>query len=495
MSTKYTRITVSPDIGGALQVGVKAPFVVNLSKSISGVTIEELTKVSSEVRKDALSASNSAKAAKVSETNAKSSADSSAKSALGAKSSADAAKTSETNAKASETSAKGQVSEATNQAKLSKEQAVEATRQANISTIKATEAEASAITAGKSEINAGSSADSASNSANLAEQSSQNAKSSASAAKTSETNAKTSETAAAASQTAAKTYETNAKTSETNAKASEVAAKISETNTMNALALKFDKTSVVQTTGSSTTNVMSQKAITDALRGSELIQSANQIIRDTGGNVSDFNNAKGNAVFFGYPSALNSAGVGGVGIDIAQFNNSYRLQLASSFNGKVIAFRTKNGDIHTWNAWSRLYSTGNTTTDSNGFLRTGSATALTTGQVVQTTGSSTTNVMSQKAVTDLIGSRAIGIGQTWQNMSNSRRNMTNYTNTTDRPIFVYIKFLGGASSAENAVTVDGINVGFVSGAGKGVPNTIIVPPGSVYRVNTDRVVNTWSELR
>lgn len=76
MSTKYTRITVSPDIGEALQVGAKAPFVVNLSQSISGVTIEELTKVSSEVKRDALSASNSADAAKVSETNAKGSADS-----------------------------------------------------------------------------------------------------------------------------------------------------------------------------------------------------------------------------------------------------------------------------------------------------------------------------------------------------------------------------------------------------------------------------------
>ncbi|ATW69904.1 tail fiber protein [Proteus phage PM135] len=115
MSAKYTRITVTPDIGEALQVGAKAPFVVNLSQSISGVTIEELTKVSSEVKKDALSASNSAKAAKVSETNAKGSADI-------AKSQADLAK--EQVVLATE-----QVEEAKNQVGLAKEQVVLATEQ------------------------------------------------------------------------------------------------------------------------------------------------------------------------------------------------------------------------------------------------------------------------------------------------------------------------------------------------------------------------------
>ncbi|BBV09034.1 TPA: hypothetical protein ACHWKL_004470 [Providencia stuartii] len=52
--------------------------------------------------------------------------------------------------------------------------------------------------------------------------------------------------------------------------------------------------------------------------------------------------------------------------------------------------------------WISQYNTGNTTKDANGFLRTGSKTALITDNIVQATGTSTTNVMSQKAVTDAL---------------------------------------------------------------------------------------------
>ncbi|WP_272685941.1 phage tail-collar fiber domain-containing protein [Providencia sp. PROV071] len=138
----------------------------------------------------------------------------------------------------------------------------------------------------------------------------------------------------------------------------------------NGLGQKLNTSSVVQSPGASTTQVMSQDAVTKALRSSELIQSANQIIRDTNGNVSDFNNAKGNAVFFGYATALNNAAITGVGIDIAQVNNDYHLQLISAFHGNGIAFRTKNGDTKTWSDWSKFFHTGNVKVDRNGNLKT-----------------------------------------------------------------------------------------------------------------------------
>lgn len=246
MSARYTRITVTPDIGEALQVGAKAPFVVNLSQSISGVTIEELTKVSSEVKKDALSASNSAKAAKVSETNAKGSADSAksqadlakeqvvlateqvdeAKNQVGlakeqvvsATEQASAAKNQADLAKEQVGLATEQVSKAKDQVGLAKEQVVLATEQANVAanqaleattqaslakassdeaatqaalaTTKADEAKASAESSSTSAIESKNSATEADNSANFAEQNSQDAKASADAAKVSETNAK-----------------------------------------------------------------------------------------------------------------------------------------------------------------------------------------------------------------------------------------------------------------------------------------------------------------
>ncbi|HIH5502425.1 TPA: hypothetical protein ACYR7L_000851 [Proteus mirabilis] len=132
---------------------------------------------------------------------------------------------------------------------------------------------------------------------------------------------------------------------------------------------KFDKTEVVETTGSSTTKVMSQNGVTKALRSSELIQSANQIIKDRNGNASDFNNARANAVFFGYSTATNSSAITGVGIDIAQLNDDYRLQLIGDFHGRKVAFRARNGDIKVWSSWLEFFHEGNTTKDSNGNLK------------------------------------------------------------------------------------------------------------------------------
>ncbi|QCJ70332.1 hypothetical protein C9446_10970 [Providencia heimbachae] len=54
----------------------------------------------------------------------------------------------------------------------------------------------------------------------------------------------------------------------------------------------------------------------------------------------------------------------------------------------------------------KIYSSGNTTTDENGFIRaSGEATALTTNDVTQTVGSSKTAVMSQFAVNEALGNK------------------------------------------------------------------------------------------
>ncbi|AQT25208.1 tail fiber protein [Providencia phage vB_PreS_PR1] len=207
----FTRITLQKaaelDSSIPLVAGQYPKFVVNLSKSIQGVTAEELGEAITRTE-------NAAKAAKTSEANAKTSESA-------AKASQTASKTSETNAKNSENAAK-----------------------------------ASQTAAASSQTAAASSQTAAAGSATAAKTSQDAAKASQDAAKTSETNAKNSEnaakssqTAAASSQSAAKTSETNAKTSETNAKisqteakksqdaalASQTAAKTSETTTLGAL--------------------------------------------------------------------------------------------------------------------------------------------------------------------------------------------------------------------------------------------------------------------
>ncbi|EMW26281.1 prophage tail fiber family protein [Escherichia coli 2845350] len=129
---------------------------------------------------------NSATAAKKSETNAKNSETAAKTSETNAKSSQTAAKTSETNAKASETAAKN-------------------------SQVAAAQSESAA--AGSATSAAGS-ATAAANSQKAAKTSETNAKSSQTAAKTSETNAKASETAAANSAQASAASQTAAKASE-----------------------------------------------------------------------------------------------------------------------------------------------------------------------------------------------------------------------------------------------------------------------------------------
>ena len=202
-------------------------------------------------KKSETAAASSKNAAKTSETNAANSAQAAAASQTASANSATAAKKSETNAKNSETAAKTSETNAKSSqtaAKTSETNAKASETAAKNSQVSAAQSESAA--AGSATSAAGS-ATAAANSQKAAKTSETNAKSSQTAAKTSETNAKASETAAknsqvsaaqsesaaagsatsaAGSATAAANSQKAAKTSETNAKSSQTAAKTSETN-------------------------------------------------------------------------------------------------------------------------------------------------------------------------------------------------------------------------------------------------------------------------
>ncbi|EMW8806040.1 prophage tail fiber N-terminal domain-containing protein [Escherichia coli] len=196
-------------------------------------------------KKSETAAASSKNAAKTSETNAANSAQAAAASQTASANSATAAKKSENNAKNSETAAK------TSETNAKSSQAAAKTSETNAKTSEtaakssqAAAAESESAAAGSATSAAGS-ATAAANSQKAAKTSETNAKSSQTAAKTSETNAKASETAAknsqdaaaqsesaaagsasaaASSATASANSQKAAKTSETNAKASETAA-------------------------------------------------------------------------------------------------------------------------------------------------------------------------------------------------------------------------------------------------------------------------------
>ncbi|UGE78115.1 prophage tail fiber N-terminal domain-containing protein [Escherichia coli] len=218
-------------------------------------------------KKSETAAASSKNAAKTSETNAANSAQAAATSQTASANSATAAKKSETNAKNSETAAKTSETNAKSSqtaAKTSETNAKASETAAKNSQVAAAQSESAA--AGSATSAAGS-ATAAANSQKAAKTSETNAKSSQTAAKTSETNAKASETAAKSSQDAAAQSESAAASSASAAAASatasansQKAAKTSETNA------KVSETAAANSAKASAASQTAAKASEDAAR-------------------------------------------------------------------------------------------------------------------------------------------------------------------------------------------------------------------------------------
>jgi len=115
---------------------------------------------------------------------------------------------------------------------------------------------------------------------------------------------------------------------------------------------------------------------------------------------------------------------------------------------------------------------------------------LSTNDMLLTTGSSTDFPMSQKAVSDQL----LGVGQAWQDVTASRSVGVTYTNTTGRPIQVFVTFdpVGTATHFQ----VDGINI--LPQADSGYYHVAcIIPAGSTYSLGTNgsAAMFRWVELR
>lgn len=94
-----------------------------------------------------------------------------------------------------------------------------------------------------------------------------------------------------------------------------------------------------------------------------------------------------------------------------------------------------------------------------------------------------------------------GAGTAWTDVIGSRAYNTNYTNTTGRPIYIYVQ-LGSTTSAQDIrLFVDGIQVAYqVNFTGGSIPAAAhtVVPNGSTYsvtRANGSTAVQAWKELR
>ena len=92
----------------------------------------------------------------------------------------------------------------------------------------------------------------------------------------------------------------------------------------------------------------------------------------------------------------------------------------------------------------------------------------------------------------------LGYGQIWYNVTSSRGLITQYPNTTGRPIQVFIRLAGQTSNAL-VFRVDGVDISTTvynsQGNGQACVSCI-VPAGSTYGIsNAGQTLGVWYELR
>ena len=87
--------------------------------------------------------------------------------------------------------------------------------------------------------------------------------------------------------------------------------------------------------------------------------------------------------------------------------------------------------------------------------------------------------------------KEIGVEQTWQNVTASRASGVTYTNSTGKPIYLYVKM--GVGAYDLQLTINGtIHFNMSNNNGRGSVQAI-VPNGSTYAIAG--AFNVWNELR
>lgn len=145
-----------------------------------------------------------------------------------------------------------------------------------------------------------------------------------------------------------------------------------------------------------------------------------------------------------------------------------------------------------------LTGTANQITVTNGDGVSGNPTiaAVIASQAEAEAGTDTTKLMTPQRAAQAVNIRAVGIGQTWQNVAGSRAVSTSYQNTTGRPIIVNMVLNGGSTRRYVQVSSDNVTwIDIGSDSGSSTPNSFVVPNNWYYRVNGSTTIDRWAELR
>ena len=179
-----------------------------------------------------------------------------------------------------------------------------------------------------------------------------------------------------------------------------------------------------------------------------------------------------------YPAGVVPA-TGGVVTLWRRGANDATMQL---YTTNVIGIWTRRLTAGNWSGWQQLYRAAAT-------------------QAQAEAGTNDANTMTPARTADAIAARAVGIGQTWQDLTGSRSTSTSYQNTTGRPITVNVAGVQGTSDNGRAFQVSSDNSSWITVGRVGANNnvhsgcSVIVPAGWYYRLNGSMVGFSWAELR
>ncbi|ENZ0271288.1 hypothetical protein ACGABU_003454 [Morganella morganii] len=263
--------------------------------------------------------------------------------------------------------------------------------------------------------------------------------------------------------------------------------------------LKLDKNSVVQSTGTSTVNVMSQKTVTDEL---------NKKFDKIGGMVSgqvDIASPGGRALTLkpvgesetsvyleGYLNNILKWWLGMTGGNTVTLENtvtSRKMEITDKFNvNGQLDVESNGGRVNT------LKATAGTSVYQELYLQ---ASLAAWWGITNSNKLSIANVVTGNTLTigddgfridgKVIGKEEsiIGIGQTYKDVTSTRKSGVTYTNTSTKPIIIYVESNRTAATESDAYSiggeVNGIRVAYRwTTANETMSISFIVPPGASY---------------
>ena len=125
-----------------------------------------------------------------------------------------------------------------------------------------------------------------------------------------------------------------------------------------------------------------------------------------------------------------------------------------------------------------------------------SATYATSAGNATTAQTATYATNANNATTATNCTNAIGYNQSWQNMTSGRSLGTTYTNSTGKPIAIYIS-RNNTGNNTYQILINGTAIGYVNCYGTNSGAEVIVPSGSTYSATVGGAGSliTWFELR